>query len=60
MTKQQILELEDKAVTLEQLEAIEESTDVKCIRFVGRNPFHSHMQRVRIVFTGDEVMIVYL
>ena len=60
MTKEEILKLEDQPVNLRQLVSIEESTCVKCIRFVGRNPLHPHMQRVHIVFTDGEVMIVYL
>lgn len=51
MTKQQILELEDKVVTLEQLEAIEESVDVEKVENLGRSDLHPHMSWGDIKFS---------
>lgn len=59
MTKQQILQLEDKVVTLEQLEAIEESVDVEKVENLGRSGLHPHMSWCDIKFYSGETITVY-
>ena len=59
MTKQQILEMEDKVVTLEQLEAIEESVDVEKVENLGRSGLHSNMSWCDIKFYSGETITVY-
>lgn len=59
MTKQQILDLEGKAVTLDQLEAIEESVDVEKVENLGRSGLHPHMSWCEIKFYGGEIVTVY-
>lgn len=59
MTKEQILELGGKAVTLEQLEAIEESADVEKVENLGRSGLYPHMSWCQIKFYGGEIVTVY-
>lgn len=59
MTKQQILELEDKAVTLDQLEAIEESEDVEKVENLGRSGVYPHMNWYLISLRDELELSVY-
>ena len=59
MTKEQILELEDKAVTLEQLESIEESADVEKVENLGRSGVYPHMNWYLISLRGGMELFVY-
>ena len=60
MTKQQILELEDKAITLEQLESIEESPVVENVENLGNSGIYPHLLWFVITFKDGEEMSVYL
>lgn len=59
MTMQQILELEDKAVTLEQLEAIEESAGVEKVENLGRSGAYPHMNWYMISLRDGLKLSVY-
>lgn len=59
MTKEQILELEDKAVTLDQLEAIEESADVEKVEDMGKSGLHPHMNWYLISLRDGLELSVY-
>ena len=60
MTKQQILELEDKVITLEQLESIEESPVVESVENLGNNSICPHLLWFVITFKGGEEISVFL
>ena len=59
MTMQQILELEGKAVTLEQLEAIEESADVEKVENFGISGVYPHMNWYLISLIDGQQLYVY-
>lgn len=59
MTKQQILELEDKAVTLEQLQPIEESADVEKVEDLGISGVYAHMNWYLISLRDGMELSVY-
>ena len=59
MTKEEILELEYKAVTLEQLEAIEESVDVEKVENMGRSGIYPHMNWYLISLRDGLELSVY-
>ena len=59
MTKQQILELEGKAVTLDQMEAIEESVDVEKVENLGRSGVYPHMNWYLISLRDGLQLYVY-
>ena len=59
MTKDQILELKDKAVTLDQLEAIEESEDVEKVENLGRSGAYPHMNWYLISLRDGLELSVY-
>ena len=59
MTKQQILELEDKAITLEQLNEIEESPLVESVECCGNSGVYPHLLWYVITFKDGLQMDVY-
>lgn len=59
MTKQQILELDGKAVTLDQLESIEESADVEKVENLGRSRVYPHMNWYLISLRDGLELSVY-
>ena len=59
MRKEKILELEDKAVTLDQLEAIEESEDVEKVENLGRSGIYPHMNWYLITLRDGMELSVY-
>lgn len=60
MMKQDIINLEGKPVTLEELEVIEESPDVKKVEDMGTSGLHPHMHWMIVTLNDGEEISVYL
>ena len=59
MTRDEILELEDKVITLEQLEAIEESPLVESVENCGNSGIYPHLLWYAITLRDGSQLSVY-